>query len=392
MSRGARDYQVDEAENTRYVAIFVDGERSAHAVVRATGTVEEAFTRELRWGPSDLLSRVADEPGWTAHELDVPLANRRLAELVHSVRNAEHNSGLTEFSYYAAFQGSDSICDIDQSYMLIRLLGPLREEQYDGYGTWSFTDKLDRLNSGRDWTHEAIQVSASEAAHLKSECDRELAENYAHHLLTEDGAPSAVVRVPLWPEPKFGEEAFTGDGQWRSSDLLSRLPEQVPETEWARVVEHMAALVRRRHAEFTGDYAVFRRPIDVLDLESAEEVVREPATEHRHTLRLLDYRMPDRRMAEFRARVFLRQAQRRAEPVDGHYYFAVFTTVEDVWDADAAIAVLRCPAAGTVRWERFERESAWVRASRSRWDHHLPIGRAEVERITRRLAAAEDPR
>ena len=55
---GLRDYYAGvEDPNVSYTIILVEGEALPLAVVRQTGAVEEAFTHNLRWEPSDLLGR-----------------------------------------------------------------------------------------------------------------------------------------------------------------------------------------------------------------------------------------------------------------------------------------------------------------------------------------------
>lgn len=191
------------------------------------------------------------------------------------------------FRYYAVFKDASEVLDLDRAFLLVRRPRPHLEEEYVGYHRWELSDKLYRLTSGRDSGEEYIAVSAAEAERLEQRKDRFWAEGWRHYVLTENGRLSAVVRTTTKPN-WAGEEAFAGD-RWRPSDLLSQASapsRQVTEVDFAGCVEHMVVLVQRRRAEHTGGYAVFHRPADVLDLESAYEVVRQLRPEHRFSVPL----------------------------------------------------------------------------------------------------------
>ncbi|MDX8149541.1 hypothetical protein SK854_45985 [Lentzea sp. BCCO 10_0061] len=87
--------------------------------------------------------------------------------------------------------------------------------------------------------------------------------------------------------------------------------------------------------------------------------------------------------------VALLAARRNAEPVDGHYYFAEFDELADVVDVDRAHALIRCPASGGGKWEMFLHEGTWVPGEEPRRKHVLPVGREDVERISRARETAE---
>ncbi|SFR28764.1 hypothetical protein SAMN04488564_11573 [Lentzea waywayandensis] len=87
--------------------------------------------------------------------------------------------------------------------------------------------------------------------------------------------------------------------------------------------------------------------------------------------------------------VALLAARRHAEPVDGHYYFAEFDELADVVDVDRAHALIRCPASGGGKWEMFLHEGTWVPGEEPRRKHVLPVGREDVERISRARESAE---
>ncbi|MDX3662293.1 hypothetical protein PV646_33745 [Streptomyces sp. ID05-26A] len=81
-------------------------------------------------------------------------------------------------------------------------------------------------------------------------------------------------------------------------------------------------------------------------------------------------------------------ARRRAEPVDGHYCFALFDDLGDVADLGRARSLIRCPAAGDGQWETFLGEGEWLPGVEPREAHVLPVGRDEIGRISRERQAA----
>ncbi|MFI6102261.1 hypothetical protein ACIA8G_42490 [Lentzea sp. NPDC051213] len=374
--------------SVKYFVILVEGQRTPHAVVRLTGAVEEAFTHTLRWEPANLLSRVPAEPTWTVREEELGYANGFLVSLVRGVRFQRYESPLTDYRYYAVFKDTIGVLDLDNAYMLIRRPDDYTEETYTGYGRWGGTDKLYRLDSGRDWTEEYIPVSEAEAEYLKQRIDARWAEIRRHYILSVDQRPLAVVAVHKDPDARDREVAFMGD-DFVQSELMSGAEREpsvvVHEVRFASAVEMMAIFTRLRRestvAQLTGGYAVFHRPTDVLDLYAAEEIVRKPK---RTDLTVVPVSVPEAQQVALR--IFVRHERRHVKPIDGHHYFAVFPSRTDVLDVRNAHSVVRCTP-DQARWELFLRKGVWLRSARPRTVFPLPIGKADVRRLTTMLKA-----
>lgn len=386
---GLRDYYAgDEDPNVRYVVILVEGERLPHAVVRLTGTTEEAFTHNLIWESSDLLSRVPDEPRWTAREANVGYVNGFLVQMVREISAATHESELSDYKYYAVFKDTKDVVDLGKAYMLIRRPQPHREENYAGHNLWEDTDKLYRLDSGRDWTEEYIAISEAGARLLRQKIDANWVTWWRHQVaFFADGTPYAVVVTAKDPQWRREPLEFTGDGQFRPTKILDEVPaSSVQETDFDSAVRIMAELVRQRSAdlEAPGGYAVFHQPTDVLDPDSAYAIVREPGPEHEVVLPLSS--MESERLA---ARLHVRDAKRRAAAVGGYQHLAVFENTGATTDVNNAYSVVRRTTNEPGRWEMFLRPGEWLPSASPRNEHTLAISQTDLDRITGRLATAE---
>ncbi|MDX3662294.1 hypothetical protein PV646_33750 [Streptomyces sp. ID05-26A] len=84
----------------------------------------------------------------------------------------------------------------------------------------------------------------------------------------------------------------------------------------------------------------------------------------------------------------LLEARRRAEPVDGHYYFAEFDRLADVEDLARAHALVRCPAEGRGSWETYVHKGVWTRGYVPSVSRTLPIGPEDADRVMRAKEAA----
>ncbi|EME52058.1 hypothetical protein [Amycolatopsis decaplanina] len=386
---GLRDYYAaDEDPNVRYLVILVEGERLPHAVVRLTGTTEDAFTHNLMWEPSNLLSRVPDEPQWTAREAAVGYANGFLVQMVREISAATHESELSDHKYYAVFKHTEDVVDLSKAYLLIRRPQPYREEKYAGHNRWEETDKLYRLDSGRDWTEEYIAISEAGAQFLRQRIDANWAALWRHHVVFfADGTPYSVVVAAKDPQRQTGTQEFTGDGKFRPTEVLDKVSaSSIQEIDFDSAVRIMADLVRQRSAEreAPGAYAVFHHPTDVLDPESAYAIVREPGPEHEIVLPLSS--MESERLA---ARLHVRNAKRRAAAVGGHQHFAVFESARATTDVNNAYSAIRRTTDEPGRWEMFLRPGEWLPTASPQNEHTLAISQADLDRITGRLATAE---
>ncbi|MEU4745439.1 hypothetical protein AB0G02_33945, partial [Actinosynnema sp. NPDC023658] len=158
----------------------------------------------------------------------------------------------------------------------------------------------------------------------------------------------------------YDEERYEGHGRWQSSRNLSRARERDSDDEYREATPaEVEQFMRRTDAERPaaplpsssrekyegGGFAVFRHPADMVDLRSAVAVVEELSPDHRFTVPLTAYERD--RLAGVLA---LLAARRRAEPVDGHYYFGEFDNLDDLVDVNRAHGLIRCPANGHVNW------------------------------------------
>jgi hypothetical protein len=364
----------------RHLVIRVEGQELPLAVVRLTGAVEEAFTHELRWEPADLLGRLPSEPDWTAHEVDVSDANGLLVEMVRTIRSRDHESELTDYRYYASFRDALGVLDLDTADRLIRRPEGGVEEEYAGHETWERGDKLHRIDSGQDELERYVAIGLVEAAQVKRLIDAHWDRGCTHHVVLVDSRPVAVVtRVAKDPD---SELAFTGDPEPQPSRLLAQAAREprmdAVQTSMATAVETMARLSLRWRTEArageTAGYAVFHRLTDVLDLDSAYDVVPEARGEFAVPLN-------DSEKADLTARLHLRDARRGAQPVDGHFYFAVFESLHEVMDLDNVRSLLRVD--DSQRWEALQADGQWLPTSKPRKLYTLALTKSGLDRVTR---------
>ncbi|SFR05275.1 hypothetical protein SAMN04488564_102740 [Lentzea waywayandensis] len=352
-------------------------------MVRLTGAVEEAFTHDLRWEPSDLLGRVPSEPDWTAREVGVSDANGFLVGMIRAIRSRDHESELTDYKYYASFRDALGVLDLANADRLLRRPEGGVEEEYAGHQTWERGEKLHRIDSGQDKPEEYVALSLVEAAQVKRLIDAHWDRGCTHHVVLVDKRPVAVVtRVAKDPD---SELAFTGDPEPQPSRLLAQAAREprmdAVQTSMATAVETMARLSLRWRTEArageTAGYAVFHQLTDVLDLDSAHAVVPEPQGRFSVPLN-------DSEKAGLTARLHLRDARREAQPIDGHFYFAVFGLLHEVMDLDNAHSLLRVD--GSQQWEALQRDGQWLPTVKPRELHTLPLTKSGLDRVTRQVA------
>ncbi|MGW6443146.1 hypothetical protein [Lentzea sp. NPDC055074] len=368
-----------EDPSVRYVVVLVGGQRLPLAVVRVTGAVEEAFTHELRWEPSDLLGRVPSEPDWEARDTDAVQANGFLVEMVTEIRARTHESELTDYRYYASFKDALGVLDLAGVDRLIRRPGGTVEEEYAGHETWEPSDKLHRIDSGQD-VHEAyVALSLTEAARAKTLIDAQWNRGCTHHVVLVDDRPVAAVTSVV--DDPDAELAFTGEPEPQLSRLLAQATREprmtAVQTSMATVVETMARLTlqwrARARAGETAGYAVFHRLTDVLDLDSAHAVVATPEDRFSTPLNASEHE-------DLTARLRVRDARRTAEPIDGHFYFAVYSGLREVVDLDRARSLIRVDDSG--RWEASLPGGQWEPTGKPRQLHTLPLTGAELARLS----------
>ncbi|GHH28885.1 hypothetical protein [Lentzea cavernae] len=366
-----------------HVVVLVEGQELPLAVVRVTGAVEEAFTHDLRWEPSALLSRVPTEPAWTARDVDADQAAGFLVEMVREVRARSHESELADHKYYASFRQAADVLDLARADRLLRRPDGAVEEEYAGHETWEPSTKLSRVDSGKDPDETYIALSLVEAAQVKKLVDEQWDRGCTHHVVLVDGSPVAVVtKVVDDPDSEFGELAFTGDPEPQPSRLLAQATREprmtAVQTSMATAVETMARLSLRWRGKArqgqTAAHAVFYRLTDVLDLGSAHAVVPEPLPENEFSVPLATAEA-----AELTARLRIRDARRGAEPIDGHHHFAVFVRLDQVVDLDAAHSLIRVDGSG--RWEVLQRDGRWLATAEPRELITLPLNGSEVRGV-----------
>ncbi len=217
--------------------------------------------------------------------------------------------------------------------------------------------------------------------------------DYRYYALFEDGHGMSDVGNAKGLYRSIGvydEQKYDGHGVWMRSDGLSRSRDRDSYDSYREVsaaeVERLRQLADdrgparkgRRDGFEGGGFAVFRREADMVDLRSAYAVVGELLPEHRFAVSLAPFEWNG-----LAGIVALLAARRRAEPVDGHYYFAAFESRDDITDLDRAYALIRCPSSGDGEWETYLQEGAWVLGKEPRDKVVLPVGRDDLERTIR---------
>ncbi|MEV6237291.1 hypothetical protein [Lentzea sp. NPDC051838] len=145
-----------------------DGLDLPHAVVEVDGGHEKAFTWDLAWAPSDLLSRIAEEPDLHVQEFLPdwgPLeATLRMARAVRRRRRSREWNG--QFWYHAVFPGRAAVFDLSNATELIRTVAGSHypEEAYRD-GAWTRTYLLEDIGRGKA-DGEDLPISPAEAEAL----------------------------------------------------------------------------------------------------------------------------------------------------------------------------------------------------------------------------------
>lgn len=389
---GLRDYYAgDEDPNVTYTVILVAGQSLPLAVVRLTGGVEEAFTHDLRWEPSTLLSRVPGEPAWTAKPANVGYANGFLVEMVQVIRARTHLSEFADYKYFAYFRRTVDVLDLRNAHALIRRPEYYGDQEYMGHNTWEDTDRPHDVDRGEDTQGDYVAISAQEAAEFRQRLDAWWAnEALRHYVIKVNGNPAAVAARSRSASASVREMVFDAESGFGPGEIVSRAEQDpiaaVEEVPYDYAVRVMAALVcfdrDQRRAGLTGGYATFQRQVDVLDLDSAIGISREPGpgTEG------VSLPLSDFEAYRLFLRLSLRLARREARPVHGYYHFAVLDSLRDAADAGKAVSLIRCPADAAPRWELFLRPGEWLPTSGPLRLVTKPIGEADLHAIAARLS------
>lgn len=238
-----------------------------HAVVRKIPSAEEAFTRDLRWEPSDLLAHTR----LRVEEVHEHAAREARAAVEVAVRGRRHR-GWTR--YFALWDGNES--EPRQLHSVVRRTAPGTEEIHTGRGGWQPTRVLRHLEDTR---FKALPVSEDEAGAIVAAKPA----RRCFRVLSAEGPrlPFAVVRVD-----GEHEEAFTRDLVWGPSTLLAEVREHrgrwVEELSPGTSADHAAyrlALAQRRRwqsDEWRGPryHAIFTDVLQALDLTNAIALVQ----------------------------------------------------------------------------------------------------------------------
>ena len=137
------------------------------AVVRVDGDREQAFTRDLVWAPSDLLARVAEQPGVRVEEVPAGFEVNHAFTMAKRIRHERQRTAWPHdgHRYHAFFRDRAAALDLANLDHLHRT-GHLGDAEYRGDGEWRSTRwSLEDYDRGtRDGEH--LPVSPDEARWL----------------------------------------------------------------------------------------------------------------------------------------------------------------------------------------------------------------------------------
>ncbi|WP_394621043.1 hypothetical protein JNUCC0626_18690 [Lentzea sp. JNUCC 0626] len=141
------------------------------AVVRLDGEREEAYTRELAWGPSDLLAGVAGRSELQVQE-QLPTSSNTEAYLL-ALRYREH---LQEhvwkgILYHAIFHDTGQALDLANVVRLVKR-DTWKEYEYYGGDEWRPIEWLRSISTGGS-AYEHLPISPDEARRLMAHLDEQ---------------------------------------------------------------------------------------------------------------------------------------------------------------------------------------------------------------------------
>ncbi|MCR3751146.1 hypothetical protein [Lentzea californiensis] len=149
--------------------LSVEGPNLPFAVVRVNGEHEEAFTRDLVWGPSTLLAEVADHRGRWVEELPPDATGDGAAyDLAFAQRQLWQRHRWQGSSYFAIFSDVVNALDLANAFALVK--GDSWEEYAYRDGAWKRCSLLRDISRG-SWSHEELPISPDEAERLKEILD-----------------------------------------------------------------------------------------------------------------------------------------------------------------------------------------------------------------------------
>jgi len=267
----------EELDRLQWIAArpawFVLRDRRDHpyAVVRKIPSAEEAFTRDLRWEPSDLLGRTDLRIEEVAYESD---AGEARAAIEIAVRTQRHRGWPR---YFALWKWTEFEPSHLHSVLRRTRLGG--EEIHTGHSGWVPSRVLRRMEKEDYSSYRALPVSEEEAETIIAGKPAQR----CFQVLSVEGPnlPFAVVRAN-----GEHEEAFTRELVWGPSALLAevaahrgRWVEELPADATGDLAAYHLALAQRRlwqrlHWKGAEYFAIFSNVVDALDLANAFALVQ----------------------------------------------------------------------------------------------------------------------
>jgi hypothetical protein len=254
-----------------------DGAAYPYAVVRKIPSAEEAFTRDLRWEPSDLLER----DDLKVEKLGHPSAAYDPRAAMEVGVRAERLRARGGSEYFTLWDRVDFAPGESTPFFSVIRRTEAGEEVHVGRSGWVPSRMVRGIERGKFPFYRALPITAEEAEEIIAQ--RSGPRCY-HVLSGHDGLdlPFAVVQVD-----GEHEEAFTRDLVWGPSDLLSRVAgerglrveEFLPNWTADNAAFRMAGAVRRRRRSIEWEsehwyFAIFPDEVAALDLANAHEIVR----------------------------------------------------------------------------------------------------------------------
>ncbi|GLY51577.1 hypothetical protein [Lentzea sp. NBRC 102530] len=313
-----------------FVVRAEESQRCPVAVVRVSpdGT-EEAFTRSLAWGPSDLLARYGGEP--TVFEITADDVEQLVVDIIEGVRAERYEVPYGEgTNIYAWFARPSDVFDLDKACAMVRDHGNGTRERFLPPGTW---------------THDRWSVSVPESY---------------YHMVRQWRNPRSAVRVAISAEE--ADRLASRGIAWTPTPFV------VPAGETHR------RRSAREHADGRVEVLTEDLRWEPFEWNGEREAVgraREAMIIH---LEVLERTRP---------------VPPRGE--DGYDYSVLFEDFEQVGDLMLARNLVRLPDGDPKRaqeWKPFEgwRDNSWVRArndERAWFDAELPITKAEADECVR---------
>ncbi|WP_394621507.1 hypothetical protein JNUCC0626_21130 [Lentzea sp. JNUCC 0626] len=237
---------------------------------------------------------------------------------------------LADYTYYALFRNMAHGPASESADALVRSFGPFDEQQYLGHHRWEWTGVLEDARRFKGRYDDSYEVTEAEAAQIRLLIDAR---------------------------------------QDTAGDLAQ---------------EALSIQAKRAARHPDGAFASYRTAIDMIDFESACSVTDDLPPDHGPALRVAIYERP-----KLEAWIALRTARRQAEPVDGHYYFALFRSLRDVLDLSGAHTLIRCPDTGRIPWEIYR--DGWEKGGHPGSEWALPLARADIDRVQAAVRQAPRP-